>query len=194
MKGEKSMNTVKKILIIIAVLALAGGTLYGLEFFHVVDLSPVFDKIPLAGKNLSPSQREVQDLRKENDTLKKTIQQKDEKIKRQQRQLDRAKKRESDWKKAEKEYQKELIKLNEEMGATAVPGSQQKMQAYKNMARYFAEMNTKEAADLLARLNDEDIIGILSCLDADTAAEILQAMPRDHAARIANQMMDVDLP
>lgn len=185
------MGKMKKILIVIAVLALVGGTLYGLNFFHVLNLSPLIDKLPWGG-SASPAQIEVQKLKEENDTLKTSLHKQEEQIHRLELDLKKAEKHENDFKRTEKVYQEEIIKLNEQIAATAAPGSQTKNQSYKNMAQYFSEMNAKEGADLLSRLKDEDIIGILSAMEADSAAELLQKMPRDKAARVTSQMMEAD--
>gem|GEM_PF-5119095 len=57
------------------------------------------------------------------------------------------------------------------------------------MAKYFAEMSSKDAAEILARLESKDTIGILQEMNADAAASILQNMDRDKAVQISREML-----
>lgn len=146
---------------------------------------PILTKL-LPAKNQTTGGTELQNLQQENDTLKKGVAQKDQEL---------------------QSLQKQLADLSKQTGGSGGTGqsaqtdkssspqvdlaSKQAAQksTYQDIAKYFVEMKSKDAADILSRLNDEDVIGILGQMPADTAGEILQNMDHDKAATISRKML-----
>ncbi|PKM77663.1 MAG: hypothetical protein CVU90_06175 [Firmicutes bacterium HGW-Firmicutes-15] len=185
---------------------LVAGVVWALLHFKVVklptsisNLSSVVEKIPMADKIpfLKQSvpkdlqETELQKVKQENDTLKRSAAEKKAEIEALQKTMEDMDKKQKIVQKNGEDAKAEIIRLNEKLLLAAKPAgnSTTNQQIYKNMAQYFAEMNAKEAADLLSKLNDQDIIGVLGAMETALAGEMLQKMPRDKAATIAKKML-----
>jgi flagellar motility protein MotE (MotC chaperone) len=187
---------------------LVAGIVWSLLHFKVVkipaiinnNLSTVMGKIPMADKipflkQSTPEElqeTELQKVKQENDTLKRSVAEKKAEMEALQRTMEDMDKKQKIVQQAGEDAKAEIIRLNEKLleaakNSTNTKASQQSI--YKNMAQYFAEMNSKEAADLLSKLNDQDIIGVLGAMETSLAGEMLQKMPRDKATTIARKML-----
>jgi len=188
---------------ILGVLLIA-GIVYALLHYKVVKIPYVTDKLAAIAQKLpfitqstkstpqALQETELQKVKKENDTLKKSIADKNYEMTTLQKNIDDMDNKQKVLQKSTDDAKAEIIKLNEKMLAgnkTDGDSKTSQQSVYKNMAQYFAEMNTKEAADLISKLNDQDIIGVLSALDTALAAEILQKMPRDKATLVTKKML-----
>ncbi len=210
--GATTMKTklkkIGKILVFMLLgIVLVAGIVWALLHFKVVNLpasisklSTVVEKIPLADKipflkQSAPKdlqETELQKVKQENDTLKRSAAEKKAEMEALQKTMEDMDKKQKIVQKAGEDAKAEIIRLNEKLLVAANPASNpknDKQSIYKNMAQYFAEMNSKEAADLLSKLNDQDIIGVLGAMETALAGEMLQKMPRDKAATIAKKML-----
>ncbi|HWP98585.1 MAG TPA: hypothetical protein VN426_17215 [Syntrophomonadaceae bacterium] len=178
------MKKSKSALLLIVLLVIG----LGIIGYNLVKDPALRQKVP-GLKNLFPVKTqtdagtELQNLKQENDNLKKGVAQKDQEL---------------------QSVQKQLADLSKQAAGSGGAGQtdksnnqqadQQSKQAaqkstYQDIAKYFTEMKSTEAADILSRLNDEDVIGILGQMPADTAAAILQNMDHDKAAAISKKML-----
>jgi len=188
---------------ILGVLLIA-GIVYALLHYKVVKIPYATDKLTAIAKKLpfitqstqsapqALQETELQKVKKENDTLKKSVADKNSEMTALQKNIEDMDNKQKLIQKSADDAKAEIIKLNEKLlaGNKSDANSKTSQQnVYKNMAQYFAEMNTKEAADLMSKLNDQDIIGVLSALDTALAAEILQKMPRDKATLVTKKML-----
>ena len=149
------------------------------------DIPYIQDKEQVAGnKKLS----EVEKIAQENDILKKQLSNKEKEIDLLKQDFQEMEDKQQAYKQADAEYQEKIIALNDKLNNTEQNSSTQDS-IYKDMAKYFMEMNSKDAADLMMRLEEKDSIGILEKMEVDSAAEVLQKMPRDKAASITRKML-----
>ena len=188
------MKKIKKLLIILLSLAILAGAFYMLIYFNVIKTPAFLDRIKeTASSGISKAnavilQKELKKVKEENDILKKSVTAKNHELEVLQKKLaDMELLREA----AEQDiqnYQAQIIELNDKLSAS-VEGDSSKRVTYKEMAKYYNAMNTKDAAEILSKLSDEDVIGIISAMDTDTAAEVLQKMSRDKAAAVSRKML-----
>lgn len=204
---EKISKIGKILLIIILGIGLTAGLVWALLHFKIVpipasvtNISTFAEKVPFADKipflNSGDPQEiqltELQKVKEENDTLKRSITEKRAEMEALQKTIDDMDKKQKIGQKTTDDAKAEIIRLNEKLVLVTESASISKANQksiYKNMAQYFAEMNGKEAADLLSKLSDQDIIGILGEMDTALAGEMLQKMPRDKAATVARKML-----
>lgn len=183
---------IKGILIIIIILIIFLAGYAALLYFHIIkapafmpDLPYINDKqLTSANKKLS----EVEKMAQENDILKKQLNDKEKEIDLLKQDFQELEDKQQAYKQADDKYQEKIIELNNQLNESAQNASDQDS-IYKDMARYFMEMNSKDAADLMTRLEEKDTIGILEKMEVDSAAEVLQKMPRDKAASITRKML-----
>jgi len=103
--------------------------------------------------------------------------------------------KEKQWQTSEAAYQEQIRELNEqivqlnEQITDLQNKSAAQQETYKNMARYFAGMDSKNAAAIMEKLDNNQVIGILGHMNKETAAEILQKLSVDKAAAISRQML-----
>lgn len=180
----------KKFLSLIFILLILLTAYGALIKFGIVQAPAFLSSIPfLQNKNSSEkSLTELEKIAKENDILKKQLSSKEKQIETLKNDFQELENKQQALKKADADYQEKIIALNNQLSGTG-PGATDKTSIYKDMAAYFMEMNSKEAADLMSRLNEEDAIGILEQMEVDSAAELLQKMPRDKAASITKKML-----
>jgi flagellar motility protein MotE (MotC chaperone) len=196
------MKKVLKIffIILLIIIGLAGAG-FALLYFKIIPTPSFVSYIPVVSdlllpeeqeeKKLSPEVIELQQAKRENASLKDTITEKQEEMKKLQ---DHLKNLEKEHKTSEDDIEQqktEVARLNEEILNLKTSQSDKKA-AYKDMATYFAEMKSKDAADILSRLQDEDIIGIFNEMPDDMVAEMLQKMDRNKATALTKKMLVTD--
>lgn len=180
----------KKFMLLVLIMLILLGAYGALIKFGLVQAPAFLPDIPfLQNKNSSEKNlTELEKMEKENDILKRQLSSKEKEIETLQKDFQELENKQQALKKADAEYQDKIISLNNQLSGTGTTAAG-KESIYKDMAAYFTEMNSKEAADLMTRLNEEDAIGILEQMEVDSAAELLQKMPRDKAASITRKML-----
>ena len=188
------MKAFKTFSVIILIILLLAGAWLGLLYCKILKTPDFVAYIPVVSSLLVEEDELHTELtpldvaKKENAVLKTTITEKQEEIKEMQEQISDLKK---ELKNSENEAFKlkdEVARLNEEiLNLKTIKGN--KRAAYKDMAGYFAEMKSQDAADILSRLKDEDIIGIFNEMSKDLVAEMLQKMDRDKATTLTRKML-----
>lgn len=175
--------------LILLVLLVLGVAVIAFNFYRDPAL---LQKIPLV-KNLvkakaqtAAPQTDLEKLSQENDTLKKGLAQKEQELQSVQQELTKVKQQLAA--SPQTQLEAEVAKLNKEL-EDAKSQSGVKKASYEDMAKYFAEMKSKDAAEILSRLDSKDVIGILQEMNADVAAPILQNMDRDKAVQISREML-----
>lgn len=184
----------KKLLFLLLGIILVAVVVWALLHFKIVSIPAVTDRLPFLNQSAPKDlqETELQKVKQENDTLKRSASEKKAEMEALQNTMEDLDNKQKILQKAGEDYKTQIIGLNEKLSpvanSTADPKNNQQS-IYKNMAQYFAEMNSKEAADLLSKLNDQDIIGVLGAMETSLAGEMLQKMPRDKAATIAKKML-----
>lgn len=180
----------KKSLFIILAIVILLGAFYALIYFNIIKAPAFAQNLPFINqsegnlKPKSPLDRE----REENARLKELISSKDNEILSLKKQLEEIEKKEESLEKAELGYKDEIAALQDSLDFLKSKQIDQ-ASAYKNMASYYSEMDSKNAAELIAGLEDEDIIGIFEKMETEVVAEMLQEMPRDKAVNISQKML-----
>jgi len=197
----KIKRTFKIVLFLLLGIIFVAAVVWALLHFKIVSIPAVTDRIPAVVSKLpflnqtAPKdlqETELQKVKQENDTLKRSASEKKTEMEALQKTMEDMDNKQKLLQKTGDDAKAEIIKLNEKLLAETNPATNSKnnqQNIYKNMAQYFAEMNSKEAADLMSKLNDQDIIGILTAMDTALAGEMLQKMPRDKAAIVAKKML-----
>ncbi len=190
----------KKLFKIILFLFLTAVLLLGiyaaLVYFHVITPPAFMPALPyIQEKTTKPVDKRVFELEKvkqENDILKKRLSNQEaenELLKNDMKELEDKKLAiQKATQKADEEYKTKIIALNNKLSSSKQNKADQES-AYKDMAKYFIAMKTKDGAELLAKLDETDAIGILEKIDTETAAELIQKMPKDKAASITRKML-----
>ena len=193
------MKKVLKIFFIaLLTIILLAGAGFALLYFKILEppnfisYIPVVNNLLIEGKEkIPPEIIELEKAKKENAGLKNTITEKQEEMKKLQNQLNDMEKGFKTSEDDGDQLKAEVARLNEEILNLKTTRSD-KQGAYKDMAGYFIEMKSKDAADILSRLKDEDIIGIFNEMPKDVVAEMLQKMDRDKAAALTKKMLVTD--
>lgn len=191
-------KVLKIIFVIVLAIILLGGTGFGLFYFKVIKTPNFISYIPVVSdllieeeKKVPPEAIELEKIKTENARLKNTITDKQEEMKDLQKQIgDMGKEYKTSENDADK-LKAEVARLNEEILGLKTTKDDKKA-AYKDMAGYFTEMKSQDAADILSRLKDEDIIGIFNEMSKDLVAEMLQKMDRDKATALTQKMLVTD--
>lgn len=190
------MKKVLKILSFTVIsLVLVAAIIFGLFYFKVLKAPNFIAYIPVVGsllidddEKITVEQTELEKVKEENARLKNTITAKQEEIRELQNQISEMEKEQKIAEDKADELAAEIAKLNEEILSLKTSNGDKKA-AYKDMAGYFTEMKSQDAADILSRLKDEDIIGIINEMSKDVAAEMLQKMDRNKAAALTQKML-----
>lgn len=184
--SEKKKSRSGFILVILLILGVA------VIVFNLYRDPALLQKIPVV-KNLvkdkgqiATPQTELENLAQENDTLKKGLAQKEQELQSVQQEL--AKVRQQLEASPKTQLEAEVAKLNKELEEAKGQAGAKKA-SYADMAKYFAEMKSKDAAEILSHLDNKDAIGILGEMNADAVASILQNMDRDKAVQISREML-----
>lgn len=191
-------NLLKILVSIILFLLLAAGILYLLFYLDILKPPAFLFDIPVIGKiittdekNSPPPKPDKETLvQQENNNLKETVEKKNEELKELQLENQELEQQLQTLAASEDKLKDEIVNLNEQLiDLKTLKDSQ--TAAYKDMAKYYAEMNAKDAADIISRLEMEHIIGILNHMSADLVADILQNMSKDKAAEVTRKMLVV---
>ncbi|MDD4548227.1 MAG: hypothetical protein PHT79_00465 [Syntrophomonadaceae bacterium] len=191
---SKVIKLVKIPVIVFLILVALLGIYYILLLFKILPAPNFMAHIPLLGEYVTASTvHETTELDKmidQNMDLNKVIKQKNEEIDNLQHKHKDVQIKLKKSEQNELKLKEEIARLNAEMLEMKTTSGSKEF-AYKDMAVYFAEMNSQDAADIMGKLNDEDIIGILDVMENDLAAEIMQKMDRDKAVNITKKMLTV---
>lgn len=193
------MKKVLKIFFVtLLTIMLLAGAGFALLYFKILETPNFVSYIPVIGnvlneeeKKISPEVIELQKAKKENASLKNAITEKQEEMKKLQSRISDLEKEHKTSEDDGEQLKAEVARLNEEILSLKTTKSDKKA-AYKDMAGYFMEMKSKDAADILSRLKDEDIIGIFNEMPKDVVAEMLQKMDRDKATALTKKMLVTD--
>lgn len=190
--GSKSGVLGKLILMGFILLILAGGALVVLARYQVVTV-PFISDLPFikqedATTETTPELTELQKSTQENDGLQKTIKEQQVEIEALNEDLDKLKQENQSALKKQKEYEKTIEDLQKQI-IELKGGQSGQNAAYKQIAVYFTEMKSADAANIMVKLDDNDIIGILTEMSDDVAAGILGKMPVDRATAITKKML-----
>lgn len=180
------MRFLKLTIIIIGVLLLLAGAGYTLMFFNVIKTPEVLSK--LLNKPANSRISEIDKVILEKDELEQELADKISEINKLENIIEEYKRSERLIQEQELELQNEVDRLNTSL-LNLENAKQNQQAAYKDMARYFAEMKTQDTADILSRLDNNDIIGIFNEMEDDLVAEILQKMNKDKAVDLTRQML-----
>lgn len=191
-------KVLKIVFIIFLIIVLLAGAGFALFYFKILETPNFISYVPVVSnllteeeKKIPPEVIELQKAKKENASLKNIITEKQEEMRKIQTRLSDM---EKEYKTSEDDgdqLKAEVARLNEEILSLKTNKSDKKA-AYKDMAGYFMEMKSKDAADILSRLKDEDIIGIFNEMPKDVVAEMLQKMDRDKATALTKKMLVTD--
>ncbi len=173
--------------------ALLFGVFYLLFFLDILKYPSFLNEVPIVGQVMSGEKTKKADIKQdlmqeENLTLKETIDKKDEELQEIQSDSKDLEQRLKSTVENEGKLQEEILDLNEQLLELQMSKKNQ-AKVYKDTAKYYAEMNAKNAAGIINKLEIEHIIGILSELDPDLAADILQNMPEEKAAQVTKKML-----
>lgn len=189
---------IKILILIVLILLVMGGAVYVLIRSGILQAPRFLPSLPVVGQFFGPEVKSTEDpavvkANKQNQILQKSIGLKDKEMEALQDQLDKAQEQLKKSKQGEKQTKEDLDKVSQQLltlqEQNSNASSTDKADAYKDIAKYFNEMKTKESADILGRLKDEDVIGILGEMESDTAAEVLQNMDRNKAASVTRKMV-----
>lgn len=186
-------NILKIILSVILFFGLLFGVFYLLFFLDILKSPPFLNEIPIIGEIVSKDKikkepNKIVLLEEENLTLKETIDKKNQELKNVQTDTDYIEGQLKAVMDNEDQLKEEIINLNEQL-INAEMKKEAQAKVYKDTAKYYAEMNAKNAAEIITKLEVEHIIGILVELEPDAAADILQNMPGDKAAEVTRKML-----
>ncbi len=184
----------KLIIMGVILFVLAGGALVVLARYQIITV-PYISDLPYikqaADENATtPELTELQKVAQENDGLNKTIKDQKVEIEALNEDLNKLKQENQSAVKKQTEYEKTIEDLQKQIVELKGGQSGQKA-AYKQLAVYFSEMKSADAANIMAKLDDNDIIGILTEMTDDTAAGILGKLPVDRAAVISKKMLAI---
>lgn len=192
-KLKKIAKVILLILIIAVVLLL---TYAALVYFKIITPPAFMPDLPYiqqkANTPADPRTIELEKVKEENDDLKKKLSKQESEIELLQNDLktveDKQAAIQKAKQKADEEYTNKIIELNQKLSTTKKTSTNQ-TSVYKDLAKYYSVMKTKDGAELLTKLDENDAIGILEQIDTETAAELLQKMPKDKAASITKKML-----
>lgn len=179
----------KMLLALFLILIIVAGTGYLLIYVDIIETPAVVKKIPLLNRIL-PQEEATEVVANNVAHEPKKAQDLEDKIKELENQLKQTEKKFKSAEKKEAEASEQIVMLNEQLLNSQTRQSSQQ-EAYRDLAKYYAEMKAKDAAQILSRLKDEDVIGILGELEPDQGAEILQNFDADRAAAITRKMLVV---
>ncbi|MGI5880141.1 MAG: MotE family protein [Syntrophomonadaceae bacterium] len=184
------MKSAGKILLaLFLILIIVAGTGYLLIYIDMIETPAVVKKIPLLN-NMLPEEETMEAVSNNTTPEPQKAQDLEDKINELETQLKQTEQKLKSAEKKEAAASEQLVNLNEQLLNSQTRQSSQQ-EAYRDLAKYYAEMKAKDAAQILSRLKDEDIIGILGELEPDQGAEILQNFDTNRAAVITGKMLVV---
>ncbi|CFX65029.1 Magnesium transporter, MgtE intracellular domain [Syntrophomonas zehnderi OL-4] len=186
-----NLKTIFKSLLFIVLAAFLAAACYVLLVkFHVITPPAFMPAVPYIQESTGSEKNmtELQKVKRENDKLKRKLVAQESEIELLKNDIKTIETKHLAAQKADEEYKNEISELNEQLHDSRQSKTDQEG-AYKDIAKYFASMKTKDGAELLARLDENDAIGILEHIDTDTAAEILQKMPKEKALALTRKML-----
>lgn len=201
------MKLIKRILLLISVLAVLAGLVYTLDWLGVIDAGKTIAK--LTGDNPA----KIADKSKQaavKPTAKSTAKSTAKRVTKEASQnstdsrLETLQKENTQLKATAGNLQKQISALTAEKEAlsqkqlsmeqeilnkdTAADSTSTKTDSFKQIAKYYAEMKPQDAVAILKNLDDDTVIGILVNLDSDQTAKILTAMDAKKAAQLINKL------
>lgn len=188
----------KVLILIILILLVMAGAVYVLVRSGILQAPRFLPSLPVVGQFFGSKEESKQDpaqvkMNRENQILQHSVKQKENELEQLQKELGSVRgelnKSKQNQIQTREEFDKVYQQLLDLQDSKSGAKSNEKAEAYKDMAQYFAEMKVKDAADILGRLKDEDVIGVLSEMEKDTAAEVLQNMERNKAAAVTRKML-----
>lgn len=180
-------------IMIFLVLIILGGGFYILLALEVIPQPAFISSIPVIGSHLGADPETDAEPVEKQTTPKETADndsKKEKEVEELKLKLDALQKKLEQSEKTEALQQKKIEELsaeNDRLKSTEMEAGQS--EASKDLAEYYAEMKTKDAAAILACLRDEEFISIIQYMPKDTAAEILQNLETTRAAEITRKMM-----
>ncbi len=180
------MKFIKRVLLLISVLAVLAGTVYTLDWLGVIDAKPTIAKLmgEKPAKVAVPVKKPATTAATSaNDKLQKEISQLKTQIQTLQKQLTTTKSEKDALTQKQQKMEQDLLnKVATEEEAVS------KETSYQQLAKYYAEMKPKDAVAILDNLDEETVIGILINLESEQTAKILTAMDAKKAAKLVNKL------
>jgi flagellar motility protein MotE (MotC chaperone) len=188
-------------------LAVLAGAVYALDWLGIFKFKTLLAEIPggdkiiaftskgTAGEVKSPQQNGVQpnnsksvDSSSVDSKLQLENQQLKAQIKDYQKQLETLKVENKAHLQRQQELEQKILNQAETVAKEGDQATTGPETAFKQLAKYYAEMKPKEAVAIMDMLDDDTVIGILINLESDQTAKILATMEPKRAARLVNKL------
>jgi flagellar motility protein MotE (MotC chaperone) len=197
---------IKRLSLLIAILAVLAGAVYALDWLGIYKFKTLLVKIPGGDKITafiskgtaevkSPKQNGVQpnsskpvDGSSVDNKLQLENQQLKTQIKDFQKQLETLKVENKAQLQRQQELEQKILNQAETVAKEGDQATTGPETAFKQLAKYYAEMKPKEAVAIMDMLDDDTVIGILINLESDQTAKILATMEPKRAARLVNKL------
>ena len=198
---------IKRLLLLIAILAVLAGAVYALNWLGIFKFKTWLVKIPGGDKIIAYTSKgtagEVKSPKLNGDqpnsskpvdssTVGSKLQLENQQLKAQikgfQTQLETLKVENKAQLQKQQELEQKILSQTETVVKAGDQTTKGSDTAYKQLAKYYAEMKPKEAVAIIDKLDDDTVIGILINLESDQAAKILATMDPKRAARLVNKL------
>lgn len=198
---------IKRLSLLIAILAVLAGAVYALDWLGIFKFKTLLVKIPggdkiiaftskgTAGEVKSPKQNGVQPNSSkpvDSSTVGSKLQLENQQLKAQikdfQKQLETLKVENKAQLQKQQELEQKILSQTETVVKEGDQTTKGPETAFKQLAKYYAEMKPKEAVAIIDKLDDDTVIGILINLESDQTAKILATMDPKRAARLVNKL------
>lgn len=182
------MRILKIVLISVFSILIVLAILFGLVRLHFIKPPTFLTALPVVGTHFVASPEPEENNPANENRESEVLAEKEKEIKSLKQRLDGLEKQLKASQTDNDKMREQVALLNQELLELKIEQTGQQT-AYRDVAAYFTEMKSGDAADILSRLPDEDIIGILNEMEDDLVGEILQKMDRNKATIITRKML-----